>query len=153
MSNLAISKNHISTMNGEAIEKVRQYEAAILALPQVKIATEHLIHGGMYARTIMVPAGVALTGSLMKIATILIVSGHHLIFSGSEAVELKGYNVIAGGPNRKQGGVSVTDTWVTMLFPTKARTVEEAEAEFTDETALLFSRYEDAENHVRITGE
>ena len=153
MSDLTISKNHISTMSEADIDKVRQLEATLLTFPQVRIATHHLIHAGMYARTIMVPAGIALTGTLMKIATILIISGNHLIFSGDKAIELIGYNVIAGGPHRKQGGVSITDTWVTMLFPTNAKTVEEAEEQFTDEAHILFSRYEDAENHIRITGE
>lgn len=151
MSELALSEKHISTMSEEAIRKVRQLESLILSVPQVKIATHHLIHAGMYSRTIMVPAGVAITGSLMKIATILILSGDFILFAGDEAIELNGYNWLAGSPYRKQAGVAKTDTWVTMLFPTKARTVEEAEEEFTDEASILFSRYEDAENHVTIT--
>ncbi len=151
MSNLALSENHISTMSELSIGKVRQLEAVILSLPQTKIATHHLIHAGMYSRTIMVPAGIVLTGSLMKIATILILSGDFILFAGDEAIELNGYNVLAGSPHRKQAGVAKTDTWVTMIFPTNAKTVEEAEEEFTDETSVLFSRYEDAENHVRIT--
>ena len=153
MDDPVISANHISTMSEVAIDKVRQLESAVLSVPQVKIATDHLIHAGMYSRTIMVPAGVVLTGSLMKIATILILSGDFLLFAGEKAVELHGYNVLAGSPHRKQAGIAITDTWVTMIFPTDVKTVEEAEAEFTDETDLLFSRYEDALNNVRITGE
>lgn len=153
MSNLALSEKHISSMSKVAVGKVRQLEAAILECPQVKIATHHLIHAGMYSRTIMVPAGVILTGSLMKIATILILSGNFVLFAGDEAIELNGYNILAGSPHRKQAGVAKTDTWVTMIFPTDAKTVAEAEEQFTDETSVLWSRYEDAENHVRITEE
>lgn len=153
MSNLALSKNHISTMSEVAIDKVRQLEGVILSCPQVKIPTHHLIHAGMYARTIMVPAGIVLTGVLMKIATVLILSGNFVLFAGDEAIELNGYNMLAGSPNRKQAGVARTDTWVTMLFPTDAKTIYEAEEQFTDEADILFSRYEDAENHIRITGE
>lgn len=153
MSSLALSENHISTMSEVAIDKVRRLEAVILSVPQVKIPTHHLIHAGMYSRTILVPAGNVITGSLMKIATILILSGDFILFAGDEAIELHGYNVLAGGPNRKQAGVARTDTWVTMIFPTSAKTVEEAENEFTDEGHILFSRYEDAENYVKITGE
>jgi hypothetical protein len=140
-------------MSDVAIGKVRQLEEVILSLPQVKIPTHHLIHAGMYSRTIMVPAGIVLTGSLMKIATILILSGDFVLFAGDEAIELHGYNVLAGSPNRKQAGVAKTDTWVTMIFPTNARTVEDCENEFTDEGVVLWSRYDDAENHIKITGE
>lgn len=153
MSNLALSENHISTMSDVAIEKVRKLEDVILSFPQVKIPTHHLIHAGMYSRTIMVPAGIVLTGSLMKIATILILSGDFILFAGDNAVELHGYNVLAGSSNRKQAGVAKADTWVTMIFPTDAKTVEDCENEFTDEGVVLWSRYEDAENYVRITGE
>lgn len=153
MSELAISENHISTMSEAAIDKVRQLESLILSCPQVKIETNHLIHAGMYARTIKVPANIVLTGSLMKIATILILSGDFILFAGDEAIKLHGYNLLAGGPNRKQAGVAITDTWVTMIFPTNAKTVEEAEEQFTDETSVLFSRYEGAINNITITGE
>jgi len=153
MSNLAISENHISTMSEVAINKVRQYEALVLSVPQTKIPTHHLLHAGMYSRTIMIPAGNTLTGVLMKISTILILSGDFILFAGDEAVKLSGYNVLAGSPNRKQAGIAITDTWATMLFPTNAKTVEEAENEFTDEGNILWSRYDDAINHVTITGQ
>lgn len=138
-------------MSEDAINKVRELEKVILSVPQVKIATHHLIHAGMYSRTIMVPAGIVLTGVLMKNATILILSGDFILFAGDEAIALNGYNVIAGSPNRKQAGVARTDTWVTMIFPTDVKTIAEAEGEFTDEADILFSRYDDAENHIRIT--
>ncbi len=153
MNEVAISKDHIAAMSPEAIERVRKLEAEILKQPQTKIATHHLLHAGMYSRTIMVPAGIVLTGSLMKIATILIMSGTFAFFSADDPIVLRGYNILAGSPNRKQAGVAITDTWVTMLFPTNAKTVAEAEEEFTDEGHLLFSRYEDAINHIAITGE
>jgi hypothetical protein len=39
-----------------------------------------------------------------------------------------------------------------MLFPTKAKTVEEAEAEFTDEADRLLSRHQEFQDLVTITG-
>ena len=151
MSNLAISENHISTMSEVAIDKVRQYEELVLSCPQTKIPTHHLLHAGMYSRSIMIPAGHTLTGVLMKISTILILSGDFVLFAGDKAVKLTGYNVLAGEPNRKQAGVAITDTWATMLFPTNAKTIEEAENQFTDEGNILWSRYEGAVNHIQIT--
>ena len=100
----------------------------------------------------MVPAGVAITGALMKIPTMLILSGDFVIYIDDVPVELHGYNVFTGCANRKQAGYALTDTNVTMIFPTQAKTVEEAEEEFTEECHLLFSRYPDAINHTMITG-
>lgn len=148
-----IAERKISTMSVEEVNQVRMLENELLTMPQVKIATHHILHAGMYARTITVPAGIVLTGSLMKIPTLLIIQGEFLLFAGDKTISLNGYNTFIGGANRKQAGVAVTDTHVTMIFATDAKTIAEAEAEFTDETDLLFSRFPDAENHITITGE
>lgn len=148
-----IAERKISTMSVEEVNQVRMLENELLSMPQVKIATSHILHAGMYARTITVPAGIVLTGSLMKIPTLLIIQGEFLLFAGDKTISLNGYNTFTGGANRKQAGVAVTDTHVTMIFATDAKTIADAEAEFTDETDLLFSRYSDAENHITITGE
>jgi hypothetical protein len=151
MSN-AVAERRIDTMSEVTIANVRRLEAFVGQLPQTLIPTSHLIHAGMYSRTIMVPAGVTIVGSLMKIPTLLILSGDFVIYIDNEPIELHGYNVFSGNANRKQAGYAIGDTYVTMVFPTSAKTVEEAEEEFTDETHLLFSRNEDAINHVTITG-
>jgi len=148
-----VVKRKIGIMSTEEIDKVRYMEKEMLKMPQIKIATHHIIHAGMYARTITVPAGIMLTGSLMKIPTLLIIQGEFLLFAGDKTIKLTGYNIFTGSENRKQIGVAMTDTHVTMIFATNAKTVAEAEEEFTDETHLLFSRYTDAENHTIITGE
>ena len=42
---------------------VRALEAQVQALPQVQIPTDHVIHAGLYARTIRIPVDVILTGA------------------------------------------------------------------------------------------
>lgn len=149
---LALLQGGIRTMSVDDIEKVRALEARMLAQPQVEIKTLHLIHGGMYARTIMVPAGVALTGALIKIATVLIVSGDASMYANGDSIRLTGYYVIPASKGRKQVFVAHQDTMLTMLFPSDAMTVEAAEAQFTDEADMLFSRGND-HDEVVITGE
>ncbi len=141
----------IPPMSARAIGAIRALEERVLALPQVQIETRHVLHAGMYARTICIPAGVLATGALIKIPTLLIVSGHATLFIGADDVELKGYAVVPASAGRKQAVYAHADTLVTMLFPTAARTVEEAEQEFTDEPGRLRSRH--APNHVTTTGE
>ena len=153
MNNVAITQNHIPAMSAMAVEKVRQLENIVLSVPQTIIPTDHLFHAGIYARTIMIPSGVVLTGALIEIATVLIVHGDCVVYIGEKAKELHGYNVLAASAGRKQAFVALADTYLTMLFATDAKTVEEAEDWFTDESDLLFSRAEYAINNVTITGE
>jgi hypothetical protein len=143
----------IPAMADEAIARVRELEQWTRTLPQVAVETEHVLHAGMYARTIRIPAGVVLTGVLIRVPTMLVVSGHVTVFVGEGTVEIAGYHVIAASARRRQAFLAHKDTWLTMVFPTRAKTVEEAEEEFTEEVDLLMSRAEGAVNHVYITGE
>lgn len=141
----------IPAMSLEAVTRVRQLEAANMQREQTPIVTHHLIHAGMYARTITIPANTVLTGALIKRATILIFNGDATVTLGDGVKRLTGYHVIAASAHRKQAFLAHTDTQLTMLFPTQARDIESVEAEFTDEAELLFSRH--GENVVQITGE
>ncbi len=153
MNELRIIGNSLPAMSVEAIDKVRILELGNSQLPQIDINTSHVIHGGMYARTIMIPAGVLLTGALIKIATILITQGDVIVYIGDKAIELSGYNVLPASANRKQAFVTKTDTFLTMIFPSDANNIEAAETEFTDEVDILISRKYPSSNEIIITGE
>lgn len=143
--------NEIATMDAKAVARVRRLEAEAMKRPQVLVETTHTFHAGVYARTVMVPAGVMLTGALIKVPTVLIVAGECMMYTGHGAIELRGYQVLNGLANRKSAFVAKTDTYLTMIFATEAKTTEEAEAEFTDEAYLLFSRRDDATNFMLAT--
>ena len=140
-------------MSNYGIGKAREIEAAVLAVPQVTIATEHSIHAGVYTRTIMIPKGIVIAGALIKRSTNLIISGHVIVSLGDDTVEYQGYAVLQASANRKQAFVAKEDTYLTMFFNTDATTIEDAENEFTDEGALLMSRQSDAINRINVTGE
>lgn len=139
----------LTTMSFSAIEKVRNLTAKSLKLPQIELEMSHMIHGGMYARTIKIPAGIIITGVLIKISTIVIVSGNVIVFTGDDSIELSGYHVLAASKNRKQAFYAFIDTELTMIFPSNAKTIAEAEAEFTDEADQLLP----CKNNIIITGE
>jgi hypothetical protein len=149
----ALAGQVIAPMSAAAIGKVRDLESLALRLPQQPIETSHLFHAGLYARSIMIPAGVVLTGALIKIATILIISGDVIMYVDGQARELHGYHVFAASAHRKQAFVALTDTSMTMLFPSQAKTVEAAEEEFTAEAGLLLSRGACGSNIITVTGE
>lgn len=153
MNAVTLSAPSLPAMAADDVAKVGRLEAHLRSLDQVEIETQHHFHAGMYARTIRIPAGVVITGALIKIPTLLIVSGHAAVFIGGESVELCGYHVMPGSAGRKQVFYAHADTDLTMLFPTNAKTVEEAEAEFTDEASLLMSRNQANDPFVFFTGD
>lgn len=153
MNQIVVSENRITSMTPVAIEKVRKLEDLIRELPQVCLETDHVLHGGMYARTVTLPAGAVITGALIKVPTILIVSGHVRVFLDDEAVDIHGYRVLAASGIRKQAFMVYEDTVLTMIFTTEAKSVEECENQFTDEADQLMSRWPDAVNTITITGE
>ena len=152
-SELVASTPCLPAMSDQAIQKVSELENFSLAYcEQVEFPTEHLIHGGMYARTLHMKAGEWLTGALIKIPTTLIVAGDCTVFIGEETIELRGYSVLPGSADRKQVFVAHTDVSMTMFFPTKAKTVLDAEKEFTDEYEMLMTNRQDCVKTM-ITGE
>lgn len=143
----------IQSMDNQSIQKVSEIEKVVLLGPQVDIATTHTLHDGVYTRTIKIPAGVVLTGAIIKIPTTLIISGDVLVYIGNETKHLQGYVVLAANKNRKQVFVANSDTHVTMIFKTSVNTIEEAERQFTDDFDSLMSRKKSALNYLSVSGE
>lgn len=142
----------IITQTAGDIADVRALEVETLKLPQVHIETSHVLHAGVYARSIMLPAGTLLTGALIKCATVLIIRGNVVIYLDGQGVAFSGYNVLPAAPRRKMAIIAETDTDMTMLFATNATTIAEAEDAFTDEAETLISRRVPAANRVLVTG-
>lgn len=152
MSTLVLPMAMLPATSPELLVKIEALQDRLIGNEPAEVPTQHVIHAGMYARTIVMPKEMVLVGALLKLATIVIVTGSAAVLTGDGWVELKGYNVIPASAGRKQVFVSYSPVIITMLFPTQARTVEEAEAEFTDEAAALLSRRQHS-NAVQITEE
>lgn len=145
--------NVINSMSDESLSNVDKLEEFILKQPQVDIPTTHTLHGGVYTRTIKIPAGVILTGALIKIPTTIIIEGSVTVYVGEKSKNIDGYTVFVAHAHRKQAFIAHTDTCVTMIFRTDARTVKEAEQQFTDDSNILMSRHSSAINNFIITEE
>lgn len=124
----------------KAIDHVTDLSAIDGLKPQIDPQVRHFIHAGMYARSVTIPPSVRLTGALIKIETILIVSGDCIVYLGEEVYHLCGYYTLKCSAPRKQAFVSRDTTNLTMLFPTTTNDVKKAEQEFTDEWRLLTTR-------------
>lgn len=153
MSNVVAFKPRITAMSKQAIENVRALEAISKTVEQIRIETIHAIHGGMYARTILLPAGTVLTGAHVNVPTMVIVNGDATVYANEESYRFQGHHVLPASAGRKQAYVAHENTWITMVYATAATTVEEAENELTDEPEILMSRQPGAVNHTIITGE
>jgi len=132
-------------MSPQMLAVVNEAEHAVGRLPQIAIATEHLFHGGMYARTVRIPAQSVITGTLLNIPTILIIHGNAKVLTNAGWIEIEGYAVLPGSAGRKQAFVALSTVEMTMVFPTQAKTVEDAERECTDEFEKLISRRSDSD--------
>ncbi len=150
---VTVRSSAIPAMSAEAIDKAREMGGVVAAMPQVPIFTDHVLHAGLYARTIMIPKRIWLEGCLVKLPTLLIVHGEVEAYIGEDCIVLSGYAVLPASANRKQIFFARTDTWLTMAFKTQARDVGAAEREFTDDFALLGSHRDPALNRTTITGE
>lgn len=153
MTQLVANNSKINAMSVSAIAKVNALIEVVKDMPQELIKTHHVIHGGMYARTVLIKAGCVAAGSLMKVPTILVINGDVTVFGDGDSFRLTGFNVLPASAHRKQAVFANEDTAVTMLFTTKVKTIAEAEDEFTDEADQLMSRKAEAENFINITGE
>lgn len=130
----------IPAMTAADVARVEQIEQFLLTQPQTALDTQHHFHAGVYARTIMIPAGAVITGALIKIPTLLVFSGDATVFIGGELQRVQGYRVIPALGQRKQLFMAHTDTWLTMLFASESTSVEAAENQFTDQADRLLSR-------------
>ena len=136
-----------------ALDQINKIHEAILQFEQVPIATAHLIHGGMYARSIHLEPGTRMVGSLILRPTVLIIQGDTAVVIGDQVVELTGYNVIPGCAGRKHAFLTRGPVDMTMIFSTSAKTVAEAEDEVFAEVDQLMSRKDSSGDTITITGQ
>ena len=142
MSSLMVL-DELPATSGDSLRLTREFESHQLqAGEQLDLETLNVLHAGVYARTIKIPAGVVITGALIKIPTVLLIHGSMKLTAGDKCISVDGFACFKCPAGRKQIMVAKTDCFVTMIFATKAKKVREAEDEFTDEGDLLLSRKE-----------
>lgn len=117
---------------GNIVENTKTFD------PPIK----HTLHGGIYTRTAFIPKGSMGLGALLKVPTTVIISGNCFISNGIKAVQSIGYAVLEGKPFRRSLFYAVEDTYISMSAQVKAKTIEDAEKEVTDEWQYLTTNKE-----------
>lgn len=120
--------------------QVEDLEQHILAVPQVDLGTQHVLNGGMYARTILIPAGVVLTGATHKTDHINIVHGDITVTTDAGPVRLTGYHVLPTMAGSKRAGIAHADTMWTTICKTGQTDLAAIEDELVEESHLLQTR-------------
>ena len=133
-------------------ESVRQLEDYLVGLPQVDLGTSHVIHGGMYARTVLIPAGTTMTGAMTNADNICVVCGDITVTTDDGPMRLIGFHVLPAKAGSKRVGVAHADTYWTALFVTDKSDIQDIEAQLTDEPDRLLTRRDGItfESHSRL---
>jgi hypothetical protein len=147
------SITRLAPSSPEAIDKVRQLTEVLRQVPQIPFVTEHMLHAGMYTRTVRLPRNTVCAAVLIKLPTVLIIHGDCEVWSNDELIGTSGYSVLPGSAGRKIAFVTRSDVAMSMIFPTDAKTVDEAQRAFTDEHDLLVPLDRADAHEVLITGE
>ena len=151
MNEIATAAPAFPAMSDESIAKASRLESIARSVEQTETATHHLLHAGMYARTMRLPAGHVLVGALLKVETIVIFNGDAEVYVGDSSIRLTGHQVIPADAMRKQVFVAYADCDITAIFATDAQSVEEAEDQATDEAKNLLSRRDGNQNILQST--
>jgi hypothetical protein len=122
------------------LNNVRRLEHVLLNLPQVDLRPQLLVHGRLAARTIFIPAGTLLTGTLTNCDNVCIACGDITVTTDEGPRRLTGYNVLPAKAGAKRAGIAHADTWWTTIHHTDLTDPTEIENEMTDEADLLQSR-------------
>jgi hypothetical protein len=119
---------------------IERLEAEVLAQPQTDLRTEHVLSGGVYARTIHIPAGTVLTGATHKKDHVNVVIGDITVTTDQGPVRLTGYHVLPTKAGSKRAGVAHAPTAWTTICHTDLTDIEAIEDELVEESDRLQTR-------------
>lgn len=121
---------------GDMLDYVNRLEAEMTALPQADIPVWNHFAPGVYARTILIRKGVALTGAVHKTEHLCIVSGDHEFTTDSGLQRITHpHKIISSKPGTKRAGYSHEDTYFTTVHATTETNLEKLVQELCESTA------------------
>jgi hypothetical protein len=153
MSALELAVPVLRAATAAELQVIDELRLAMERCPQIDMPTEHILHGGMYARSIRMAPGDVVLGALILVPTLIVLNGSVSVLVGNRAVDYQGYNVIPGAAGRQSMFFAHSSLELTMIYPTRAKTVDEAEEEIFNQPDMLVSRKAGSEETVLITGQ
>lgn len=130
-------------MGEEARRQVECLQEAGLSLPpehKAVFETLHHLKGGIYARTIAIPAGHWLVGAVHKKDHINVVAGDISVLTEEGVKRITGFHVLPTTAGVKRAGYAHATTYWTTLVRTDETALDAIEDDITTEGPLLQSR-------------
>ena len=124
----------------ELRQRVNRLEEEMLRHPQIDAQTTHALAGGVYARTIHVPAGCVFTGMVHKKDHLNIVHGDVTFINDDGETRLTGYHVIATPAGSKRAAFAHAATNWTTVLRTDFNELSEIESDAVESADQLQSR-------------
>ena len=119
-------------------EKVERFTRELAKLPQVPaFKTEHELYGGMYARTMHIPAGVIAVGRTHKHDHyFMCVSGEAAICSEEGTRTFRAGDFIKSSAGVRRLGFAITDTILRTIHRTDCMSIDDLEDDLIDEDEI-----------------
>lgn len=127
-------------------EQIERLEGCLLAAEQaghgVECDTWHHFADGLVARTILIPAGTALTGGAHKAEHLNVCHGDITVWTEHGMRRLTGYHVLPSLPGAKRAGYAHADTYWTTVHtnPENLRDIAALEDALIEDPHKLQSR-------------
>lgn len=134
---LQVRKERMETNIPERIEQLTQ---ELLKAPQVDVKTSHALSGGIYARTMYVPAGTLLTGATHKKDHINVFIGDFSVSSIEGLFRYTGHHVIECKAGIRRAILAHVDGVWTTLVRTDLTEINDIEDESVVESGSLQTR-------------
>lgn len=133
-----VSEYRFSPVSKECHERIERFADWLrpIAKPDGILMQERL-HAGCYVRTAFIPKDFVVVSEEIRCDTVLIVSGDCIFTDTDKAVRIDGYKVLLGARGRQSLIRTLSDTYLTMIFATDAKTFEEAQKEFCSDPSRL----------------
>ena len=130
-------------------DNIQRLEDEMLKHEQVEIETTHYFCDGMYARSILIPKGVTLTGKIHKTEHMNVISkGDITVRTEDGEKRLKAGDLVISKPGTKRAGYAHEDTIWTTFHATSETNIEKLEA------LLVVDTHEELEySKTKIEGE
>lgn len=110
-------------------EQIEALERHIKQLPQVEVRTRHYFAQGLYAREILIPAGMVLTGRVHKTEHLNIVSqGDITVWTEEGMKRVQAPFTLVSQPGTKRVGLAHADTVWTTIHACMETDLEQVEA-------------------------
>lgn len=134
-----VSEYRFSPVSEECHARLEAYADALrpVAVTDGGIRLNEKLHAGCYVRTVKIPADMVVVSDRIKCDTLLIVNGDCVFTDSNKAVRITGYRVLLGARGRQSLIRTLSDTYLTMIFATDAKTFEEAQAYFSADPSRL----------------